>query len=41
MERVADCQMFPLSLLCGFDTQSEGGSDRGRMGGMRSEDGRR
>lgn len=40
MERVADCQMFPLSLLCVFDMQSEGRSDRKRAGGLRSEDGR-
>lgn len=34
VERVADCQMFPLSLLCVFDTQSEGRSDRGSVGEM-------
>lgn len=40
MERGADCQMFPLSPLHVFDTQSEGRSDRERVGGLRSNDGR-
>lgn len=38
VERGADCQMFPLSLLCVFDTQSVGRSDRGTVGELRSDD---
>lgn len=37
MERVADCQMFPLALYCVFDTPCEGRSAGG--GGLKSEDG--
>lgn len=33
VERVPDCQMFPLSLLCVFDTPIEGRSDGGRWKG--------
>lgn len=40
VERVAACQMFPLSLLCVFDMQSEGRSDKKRAGELRSENGR-
>lgn len=36
MDRVADCQMFPLSPLCVFDTQSEGRLERRRVGGVKS-----